>query len=435
MSIDLQHTLADLAGSVHDDALTTRLTAQVGPMVGRIRRRRAARAAAVGSVSMGTVAAMAVGAVALANRHDADPAPGPASEAPAPPTPVAHDGEPLECADALPDQLVSDDALAVAGEVPAVTAYGSDLMTTLRWWAPGDEPVTYAQARIDMALARDGVVVGVTGQDSPSDVSVQEVTLGSTETGTVGAFASQLIVDPCGGDTPLDGGEYQVVATITLTSGAGDTWRASAGPWPLTIEPPSVDGEVGAGEAEAQGEAAVQDIIAAAPQVSAEHPVGTCGTIVPTDVEDGPLALELDLDDGTGMLYAPGDAIDAVTILTPAGGRPSVVADLPDTGATVVLVRDGVVVGRGAQSEDGASTFEVTESAQVFYGTGEVQLCSLPGADAPSVDLPPGLYEAYAVMPATLQQVTEADGTTRAATDAIVVRSRPVDVIVQAPRD
>lgn len=443
MSIDLQHTLADLAGSVHDEALVTRLTAQVGPMVGRIRRRRAARAAAVGAASMGTVAAMTVGAVALANRGG-NPTPGPATEAPAPPAPVTHDGEALECADAVPDALVSDAALAVAGETPATTEYGSDLMTTLRWWAPGDEEVRYSGASVDMAVARNGLVVGVATSDWPTDESelvADEITLGSTETGTLGAFASQLPVTPCGGDTPLDAGEYQVIATVTLTSGDGDTWHASAGPWPLTIEPAPVPGEVGTdadAAAAAQAQAAVQEIIAASTQVTAEQPFGTCGTIVPTPSDDDPLSLELDLDSGTGMLYAPGDLVDGVTIVTPAGGRPSVVGDFPDVGATVVLAKDGVVVGRGPQAEYGPLPLEITEGpegAQVLYGTGEVQLCSLPGADAPTLDLPAGLYEAYAVMPVTLQEVTEADGTTHPASGSIVVRSQPVDVIVQAPRD
>ncbi|GEN80083.1 hypothetical protein [Actinotalea fermentans] len=135
------------------------------------------------------------------------------------------------------------------------------------------------------------------------------------------------------------------------------------------------------------------------------------------------------------MQYAPGDLIDAVTILLPTGGRTSVVAAMPETGATVVLTRDGVVVGRGAQLDDTSTPVETTPDAQVFYGTGEVLLCSLPGADAPELDLPPGIYQAYAVLPVTLQQVTEADGTTRAVSDTLVLRSQPVDVIVEAPRD
>ncbi|GEN80082.1 hypothetical protein [Actinotalea fermentans] len=286
MSIDLQHSLADLAGSVHDDALTARLTAQVGPMVGRIRRRRAARTAAVGSLSMGTVAAMAVGAVALANRGDG-PTPGPATQAPEPPAPVAHDGEALECGDAVPDALVSDDALALAGETPTTVPYGGDLMTTLRWWAPGAEEVTYAEARIDLAVAQDGVVVGVASDEWPVEPPASETPLSSTETGTLGAFASRLPVAACGGDTPLDPGDYQVVATVTLTSGDGETWRASTGPRGLSIG--SVEDAVAAAPAQAEAEAAVQEIIDASTQVSATQPFGTCGTVVPERGADEPL--------------------------------------------------------------------------------------------------------------------------------------------------
>lgn len=426
MSIDLQHSLADLAGSVYDDALAARLTAQVGPMVGRIRRRRAARATAVGAVSMGTVAAMAVGAVALANRGG-NPAPGPATG------PVTHDGEALECGDAVPDTLVSDPALALAGETPTTVAHGSDLMTTLRWWAPGKQEVRYAEARVDVAVAQDGVVVGVASDEWPVDPPASETPLSHTETGTLGAFASRLPVEPCDGDTPLDPGDYQVVATVTLTSGDGETWRASTGPRGLAIS--SAEDAVAAAAAEAEAEAAVREIIDASPQVNAEQPFGTCGTVVPEIGADEPMTLELDLDSGTGMQYAPGDLIDGVAFLLPTGGRTSVLAALPDIGATVVLTRDGVVVGRGAPLDDTSSVYDTTPEATVMYGTGEVLLCSLPGADAPELDLPPGIYQAYAVMPAALQEITEADGTTHPASDALVLRSQPVDVIVQTPLD
>src|SRR5690606_729997 len=132
-------------------------------------------------VSMGTVAAMAVGAVALANRGGGS-IPGPATQVPAPPAPVAHDGEPLECDDALPAELLSDSALAVDGELPSSMAYGSDLMTTLRWWAPGAEQVRYSDARIDIALVQGDVVVGVASSEWPPEPPVDEVELGSTET-------------------------------------------------------------------------------------------------------------------------------------------------------------------------------------------------------------------------------------------------------------
>lgn len=429
MSIDLQHSLADLAASVYDDALASRLTAQVGPMVGRIRRRRAARATAVGAASMGTVAAMAVGGVALANRTG-DPAPGPATAAP---EPAVHDGEALECGDAVPDRLVSDAALSLAGETPTTVAYGSDLMTTLRWWAPTKQEVRYAEARVDLAVAQGGEVVGVASEEWPVDPPGGDAPLSSTETGTLGAFASRLPVEACGGDTPLEPGDYQVVATVTLTSGDGETWHASTGPRGLAIS--SAEDALAAAEAEAEAEAAVQEIIDASPQVSAEQPFGTCGTVVPEIGADEPMSLELDLDSGTGMQYAPGDLIDSVTILLPTGGRTSVLATLPDIGPTVVLTRDGVVVGRGAPLDDTSSVYDTTPEATVMYGTGEVLLCSLPGADAPELDLPPGIYQAYAVMPAALQAITEADGTTHPASDALVLRSQPVDVIVQTPLD
>lgn len=434
MTIDLQLSLADLAGSVDDDELVHRLTAQVGPMVGRIRRRRAARATATGAVSLGTVAAVAAGAFALVNRdtgHDTRPA-GPDG---VPTAAGRHDGAPLECADVVPRSLTSDAGLELAGEVPATADHGDDLMTSLRWWAPGDEPVRYTRSQVDVAVVHQGVVVAV---GSHADEPGAEVELGSTETGTVGTFASWLPLSSCDGVAePLEPGSYQVVATVTLTGDDGATWRASAGPWALVVTPPGDDARAAA---TAEAEAAVQEIIAAAPEISAQHPFGTCGTWVPTDPADDAadpaavLDLELDLDSGTGLRYTPGDAVEGYTILTPADGRESVLGDFAEVGATVVLVRDGVVVGRGPEDDGGRDELEVTQEAAVFYGTGEVRLCSLPGADAPELDLPPGFYQAYAVLPARLRSSTDADGATQDLGGVdVVVRSAPVDVIVQRP--
>lgn len=431
MTIDLQLSLADLAGTVDDDELVSRLTAQVGPMVSRIRRRRAARTAATGAVSLGTVAAVTAGAFAFVNREAGGDAP-PATQGPAPTAAGRHDGAPLACDDVIPQTLTGDAGLELAGEVPATMYQGEDLMASLRWWAPGERPVRYTRSQVDVAVVQDGVVVAVaTDTGAPGE----EVELGSTETGTAGTFASSLPLSSCGGAAgPLDPGRYQVVATVTLTADDGTAWRASAGPWALTLTP--------AGDADttaaAEAQAAVQDIIDAAPQVSAEHPFGTCGSSVPPDAAgtgDSPtdaLELELDLDSGTGLRYAPGDEVEGITILTPADGRQVVIGDFPEVGATVVLTRGGVVVGRGADRADALAPLEVTPDAVVHYGVGEVRLCSLPGADAPEIDLPPGFYQAYAVLPARLHASTDAGGATQDLGGAdVVVHSPPVDVIVQ----
>jgi hypothetical protein len=306
--------------------------------------------------------------------------------------------------------------------------YGGDLSAVLRWWAPTDEAVEYTEASVDLAVVRDGLVVGVAESDLPGD----PVALSRTETGTQGTFGADVPVTACGGDTPLDPGFYDVVATVTLTAADGTTWRASTGPWAWAVE--AVADDVEAAPVDAEGEAAVQEIVESATGGAVVEPFGACGTIVPDLREDDPLALELDLDDGSGMSYSPGDPIDAVTILSTRRSR-TVLADVPSMGATVVLVRGGVVVGRAAPVEDEPMPVEVTpDGPQPIYGTGSVELCSLPGADAPQVALPTGIYQAYAVMPVTLQQVTEANGDAGAAGGAIVVRSQPVDVIVQRPR-
>lgn len=65
MRTDLDRALAQIAASAADDAATDRMLAQVGHMVGRVRRRRAARHATYGAVGVGTAAAVAVVGVQL----------------------------------------------------------------------------------------------------------------------------------------------------------------------------------------------------------------------------------------------------------------------------------------------------------------------------------------------------------------------------------
>lgn len=415
MTLDLQHQLADLAASVDDDALTERLTVQVEPMVTRIRRRRAARATATGALSLGSVAAVALGAVALIDLGSGGET-RPAATVPA--TAPAHDGAPLACGQQLPETLVGDDALAFTGETTSNVDPGGDLLATLRWWSTGAEEITYSSARVDVAVVRDGVVVGVAGEALP--LGTEPVTLETTETGTLGSFAAGLPLAGCDGDA-LAAGSYRVVATVTL-AGQGETWRASAGPWPLTVaSAPS--------GAATDAEARVQEILAAAAADAASLPFGQCGSVVP-DAESWPLTLELDLDSGSGMRYAPGERLQGVALLGASGVR-SARAQVPDAGPTVVLVRDGVVVGGTVPAEGRTRLLSVTASGPQVLATGGVaEVCALPGA-AGAVGLPAGIYQAYAVVPVTLDRVVAEDGTEDASGGEVVVHSRPVDVIVQ----
>ncbi|HEY3436218.1 MAG TPA: hypothetical protein VGK35_00905, partial [Actinotalea sp.] len=80
MTVDLEQSLAELAGSVHDDGTADRMNGQVRSMVTRIRRRRATRHAVTGAVGVGAAAAVTFGGLQLA-RPDRVPQPpvGPAT--------------------------------------------------------------------------------------------------------------------------------------------------------------------------------------------------------------------------------------------------------------------------------------------------------------------------------------------------------------------
>lgn len=419
MTLDLQHSLTDLARSVADEALTERLTVQVGPMVSRIRRRRAARVATAGTLGIGAVAAAAVAAVALVD-PGGHPAPGPAGQTVAT-APVAHDGAPLACGDVLPDDLVGDPTVAVAGETTANVAADGELLTTLRWWAAGWQTVSYTQAHVDLAVARDDVVVAVA--EVEPQVPAGGVELGRTETGTPGQVAAAVAPEPCDGEA-LAPGSYRVVATLTLTAADGTVRTATAGPWPLTLSP------AGAG-APSAAEAAVQAILDASADLQAAP--GTCGAPVPSLTGDELLALELDLGSGSGMRHASGASVDAVALLTATGGR-TVHARLAESGPTVVLARDGVVVGGTLPDGGHAASLSFTDDPRPFFTAGVADICALPGEATPRTGLPSGIYQAYAVVPVTIERVIEADGTATETAQTVVVHSLPVDVIVQAGR-
>jgi len=386
MNIDLETSLDQLARSVHDDAVAERMTGQVHQMVAQIRRRRAARYTASGLVSMGTVAAVAVVGVQLAGRNAT---PGPVATQPDA-TAVAWPG----CGDAAPAAPVADETqMYLEGSAGPEVVAGDDVPVTVRLVNGGTETLSWASAApIELAVVSNGLVVATASVPGNS---------GEFGPGDRWQSADPVTLVACGGDTPLDPGEYKMFAAVTLTLADGPR-DLVAGPWPFTIT-----------EAPA----------------SAADPFPACGSVVPSG-DDPVLALDLALGEG---VYASGGTLETVATVRTTNGR-TVIGNAPIAGALIVLAKDGVVVGRGDSATGDVDILDLAayQTVQVA-ATGQLSLCSIPQTGAVRDGLPAGTYQAYAVMEVMLKEVTEARGEATSVTELVAVRSNPVDVTIGVP--
>ena len=389
MNINLETSLDQLARSVHDDAVAERMTGQVHQMVAQIRRRRAARYTATGLVSLGTVAAVAVAGVQLAGR---DATPGPVATQPDAPA-VAWP----QCGDAAPEvPAVTADTPAgpyVEGSAGPEVVAGDPVPVTLRFVNDGAGAVSLdAATPTPFAVVADGLVVATAGLDGYVDV---------IEPGGNHETSGAIDLVACGGDTPLDPGDYQMFATFTLMLADGPH-DLVAGPWPFTIT-----------EAPA----------------SATDPFPACGSTVPSG-DDPVLALDLALGE---RVYTSGEPVETVATIRTTNGR-TVIGNAPIAGALIVLTRDGVVVGRGDSATGDVDILDLAADQTVqVAATGQLSLCGIPQTDVAQDGLPAGVYQAYAVMEVMLQEVTEAGGEAASVTKLVAARSNPVDITVGVP--
>ena len=313
MNVDLETSLDQLARSVHDDAVAERMTGQVHQMVAQIRRRRAARYTATGLVSMGTVAAVAVAGVQLAGRNAT---PGPVATQPDTPA-VAWPG----CGEAAPEvPAVTADTPAgpyVEGSAGPEVVAGDPVPVTLRFVNDGAGAVSLdAATRTPFAVVADGLVVATAGLAGYVDV---------IEPGGNRKTSGTIDLVACGGDTPLDPGDYQVFAAVTLMLADGPH-DLVAGPWPFTItEAPAPTTDPAADPTEQ-----LNAILAAAPSVT--DPFPACGSVVPSG-DDPVLALDLALGERT---YTPGETVTTVATVRTTAGR-TVIGNAPIAGALIVL--------------------------------------------------------------------------------------------------
>jgi len=295
-----------------------------------------------------------------------------------------------QCGDAAPEvPAVTADTPAgpyLEGSAGPEVVAGDPVPTTLRLVNDGAGAVSLdAATPTTFAVVADGLVVATTGLYGAAGV---------IEPGGFLETSGAIDLVACGGDTPLDPGDYQMFAAVTLTLADGPR-DLVAGPWPFTIT----------------------------------DPFPACGSTVPSG-DDPVLALDLALGE---RVYTPGDLVKTVATVRTTNGR-TVIGNAPVAGALIVLTRDGVVIGRGDPGTGDVDILDLAadQTAQVA-ATGQLSLCGIPQTDAAQDGLPAGTYQAYAVMEVMLQEVTEAGGEATSVTELIAARSNPVDITVGVP--
>ena len=424
MSIDLERELTDLARSVHDDGVTERMNGQVRHMVTRIRRRRAARHSATGVIGVGAVAAVAVAGLQLADRFPG-PVP-PAATEPSDPTPYLVTGALLRCGEPAPAATDLDETgLHLVPEFSdsagaAADFAGGDLPTVDVLLVNGteDEVTVRRTEGVTAAVVHDGVVVSLSVSADPG------ITTGDLPPGAGYTMSTRAVLLNCDTSEPLPEGEYEVVVAITVEDAThGRVVTLVGEPVGFTITDSPLDEEV------ADAEAAIQAIIAASAEISAEYPFGVCGTRVPATASDL-LTIDMEL---ASLSYAAGDLMEGTANITAVDGL-TVLGNAPITAVHVVLVRDGVVVGRGHYDPEYVDLITFTpDRPYPLPALGNALLCGLPTAQAPDFELPAGTYQAYGTLDVALKEVQFADGSAESPSGGVVARSEPVDVVIGTP--
>ena len=162
MNVDLHRALGTLADGGE------RRTAPTDHLLARVHRRRAARAAATGAVRLGTVAAVAIGAVALNGRTPAndDPPPVGGTESPTalptfeppPGTEPVPTGDALNCGSWAPEPLIAEvGGVSLDVEIPDTWREGDIFVLPGQVDATGGA-VELTQHSVMVALLSDGTV-------------------------------------------------------------------------------------------------------------------------------------------------------------------------------------------------------------------------------------------------------------------------------------
>lgn len=404
MKIDLESALTDLARSVHDDGVTDRMNGQVRHMVGRIRRRRAARYSATGVVGIGAVAAVAVGGLHLAARSPA-PAP-PAATDPTPSTTTGFG----ECRSAITDPNAgADPAIGLDATVSEVdvTEDTPRALVGVSFTGSTESLVTLGDVR--MVVAQDGVVVG----------PLADLTFIYQSFPPSYSFDQRLV--SCEDGAPLPDGSYEIYALQELvTDGDPGLTEVRGGPWPLTITEAPSD-KAASGEA-STAEEALADTLARSPVAD---PFPACGSGVPAQT-DPPVVIDLTLGE---RIYAPGEAFTTEVTLRSTAGR-TVLANAPTPLASIVITRDGVVVGHAFREPVDTDLIAVaTDEPLTVPADAHLSVCRIGSVDYPPYDLPPGTYQAYAVAEMWLKEIQTSDDA-YSLNELFAAMSNPVNITI-----
>lgn len=416
MNVDLHRALSTLADG------GPRRAAPTNDLLTRVRRRRTARAVATAAVSMGTVAAVAIGAMALSGRAPTDARPAitgatrtptgdPHTTSPTPGQEPIPQGGALNCGDSAPETFVGEvDGVGLDVDLPSTWMEDDALSFPGQVDATGDAEALIAHGLV-VALMSEGTVRASGG----TTLNVPPAGDGRLAVGT--PFVAEILLEPCGGQR-LPAGEYTAVATLfyQVDDGREGTLQVTA---PITVVAWTVDTA-----AEAAAEAAVANIIAASPAGAGGEP-GTCGsTLAPGAFQDTTLRTELSMtampQHARPQSFYPHSSVENIGSQT---------VEYVVRGVDIVLTRGGVVVAAAMPPNTGGLSLDPNliepGSSWGLAGAAWFEVCALPGAQTPDVPLPAGDYQAWVVLRAT---VTDVDGPAAGTTREVTVLSQPVDV-------
>lgn len=321
MSLLHEH-LDALAASIDDGATAERLLTQVGPMIGRVRRRRAARRTVTGVAAVGLVGAVAVGGTR--------PLGGPVL---APPASAGLDTEVWGCgAEPAAGEVADAGALAIGGVVVAVV--GEVLDESALDLAPVEVAIGAAGAvtldgTASVLVVSDGIVLAGPVTGTQPDAGADGMT-------GVDAPAFALPLVSCGpAAAPLPAGTYTLV--VTQRGDAAGTTVELRAEQTLTVvadeQAERAERARLAASATAAGEAATQaEMARLTAQLASVRAAVEAGTEVGTGTEAGGRLLF--------SSYAPGQ-LDAV-VDVPGGPQPGVTERLEAAAGVTVLSADEV---------------------------------------------------------------------------------------------
>lgn len=459
MNNDLEQALAQMAHSVQDDGTPDRIHGQVRHMVGRIRRRRAARHTATGVVGVGAVAAIAVGGVQLVDDRDDGAA------SPAAPTPHLLDPPQDACGLSLAE-------LGWTGAGPVSLEPYEDAPTGRE--DGGVSLSTHVVKREDVTLSLDasaprfvavdpqtGHVVGVPAEDTTGwepdwAAAVDELGLDEEQAQEFMSSASMPLrdcdadPDDLGPEANLDAGTYDIHAMQVLhpeeTYQGLDTFVAVGGPWSVDVgdadasdDPGSDEQPPPTGEGDDDGrpeltpeQREARDQIEAWKADPVQNPEGVmprCGAEAVLD--DGSTPLVLDPPLGEEALDVSAGRFESTVTMRTRDGQ-YVIGNAAGAGATLALMQDGVVVGyQWLDSEDLTQVDLQPEQTLEIPLRGNRSLCGTgEGGQGPELPLPPGTYQAVAVVDVMLKEVGVPGGRAESVTRTVPVMSEPTEVTI-----